>query len=76
MTFRDKQTGQSQLSTLQAVELALNVNAKGEEISRFRDRVEAQERMIAELVAVLHESGKLTNADVLRLIGKFRFEVA
>lgn len=78
MKLNDKgYRGQSGLTVVQAVEIALQPQLEHPDAMHVHNqRINLQERMLAELIAVLHESGKLSNADVLRLIGKFRFEIA
>lgn len=79
-TFNDKESGQTALTVVQAVEIALT--PKDCQLNRDNPQLHTramavrQERMIAELVATLRDNHTFNDDDVLRLIGRYRFEKA
>lgn len=75
--FNDKDfRRQRGLTVVQAVEVALEPIINAGTIEFMKARLDLQERMIAELVAVLRENNMFNDDDVLRLIGRYRFEKA
>lgn len=68
--------GQKGLTVVQAVEVALQPMINAGTVEFAEARLNLQERMLAELVAVLRDNNTFNDDDVLRLIGRYRFEKA
>lgn len=68
--------GQQGLSVVQAVEVALQARSYDDLTDRIHKQSQLQERMLAELVATLRDNHTFNDDDVLRLIGRYRFEKA